>query len=43
MRSVRPPILGVLTKTPPGGGDMETQKACLIYYVLTSSVSLRHN
>ena len=28
--------------TPSGGGDMEIQKACLIYNVVTS-VCLRHN
>ena len=36
-------FLGVLTKTPSGGGDMEIQKACPIYYVVTSSACLRHN
>ena len=29
--------------SPSGGGDMEIQKACLIYNVVTSSVCLRHN
>ena len=43
MHPVRPAILGVLTKTPSGGGDMVIQNACLIYNVVTSSVCLRHN
>ena len=30
-------------KTPSGAGDMEIQKACLIYYVVMSSMCLRHN
>ena len=29
--------------SPSGGGDMEIQKACLIYNVVTSSACLRHN
>ena len=29
--------------TPPGGGDMEIQKACLIYNAVTFTVCLRHN
>ena len=29
--------------TPSGGGDMEIQKACLFYNIVTSSVCLRHN
>ena len=39
----RTAILGALTKTPSGGGDMEIQKACLIYNVVTFSVCLHHN
>ena len=42
MHSVRPTNMGVLTKTPSGGGDMEVQKAMLGYYVVTSNVCL-HN
>ena len=29
--------------TPSGGGNMEIQKACLMYNLVTSSVCLRHN
>ena len=43
MSSVRSAILGILTKAPSGGGDMEMQKAFLIYYVVKFSVCLRHN
>ena len=43
MCSVRPTILGVLMKTPSGGGDMEVHKAMLFYYVVTPNVCLYHS
>ena len=41
--SIRPAVLGVLTKTPWGGGDVEIQKAFLMYNVVTSTLYFRHN
>ena len=38
VRSFQPTILGVLTKTPSGGVDMEVHKAILIYYFVMSNV-----